>query len=109
MWDRRSGFYRPGEEAALNRYVIDALTVLDRVEEGHEAVRAYAMEERLPHITARTLAVCAPDDHFSLPSLAKFAAALGCGTRVLDGGHVAAPEQVPAEFARTVPDWVGQD
>ncbi|MFF1568097.1 alpha/beta fold hydrolase [Streptomyces sp. NPDC058293] len=106
LWNKRSGFYRPGEEASLTRYVIDALTVLDRVEEGHEAVRAYDMERRLPHLTARTFAVCAPDDHYSLPSLAKFAAALDCETRVLSDGHVAAPEQVPAEFARTVLEWV---
>ncbi|GAA2333471.1 alpha/beta hydrolase [Streptomyces kunmingensis] len=108
LWDRRRGFYRPGEEAALTRYVIDALTVLDRVEEGHESLRRYVMEPRLPQITARTLAVCASGDHFSLPSLPKFAAALGCETRVLSDGHVAAPEQVPAEFARTVLEWVGR-
>ncbi|MFE0476837.1 alpha/beta fold hydrolase [Streptomyces sp. NPDC058947] len=107
MWNRRRGFYQPGEEAALTNYVIDALTVLDRVEEGHESLRRYAMETRLPRITARTLAVCAPRDHYSLPSLAKFAVALGCRTHVLSGGHAAAPEQVPEEFARTVLAWVG--
>ncbi|WP_141208683.1 alpha/beta fold hydrolase [Streptomyces griseorubiginosus] len=106
LWNRRRGFYRAGEEAGLTRYVIDALTVLDRVEEGHQALRRYLMEPRLPHITARTLAVCAPDDHYSLPSLPKFAAALGCETRVLSDGHTAAPEQVPEEFARTVLAWV---
>ncbi|MDU0257235.1 hypothetical protein RVN83_30040 [Streptomyces sp. PU10] len=107
LWDKRRAFYRPGEEAALGRYVGDALTVLDRVEEGHEAVRRYVMEPRLPRITARTFAVCAPHDHCSLPSLAKFAAALGCPTRVLSDGHMAAPEQVPQEFAATVVDWIG--
>ncbi|MEU6676731.1 alpha/beta fold hydrolase [Streptomyces sp. NPDC046925] len=109
LWDRRRRFYRPGEEEALTRYVIDALTVLDRVEEGHESLRRYVMEPRLPHITARTLAVCASGDHFSLPSLPKFAAALGCETRVLSDGHVAAPEQVPVEFAQTILAWVGRD
>ncbi len=108
LWDKRRAFYRPGEEAALGRYVVDALTVLDRVEEGHEAVRRYVMEPRLPQITARTLAVCAPDDHYSRPSLAKFAAALGCPTRLLSDGHVAAPEQVPQEFAATIVDWIGR-
>ncbi|CAL9285330.1 alpha/beta fold hydrolase [Streptomyces sp. SudanB182_2057] len=108
LWDNRRGFYQPGEEAALGRYVIDALTVLDRVEEGHQAVRRYVMEPRLPKITARTLAVCAPDDRFSRPSLPKFAAALGCPTRVLSAGHAAAPEQVPQEFAETVLEWAGR-
>ncbi len=106
LWNRRRGFYREGEEAALNRFMVDALTVLDRVEEGHEAVRRYAMEERLPHVTARTLAVCAPGDHYSLPSLEKFAAALGCETRVLPGGHVPVPEQLPEEFSKVVLEWV---
>ncbi|MFI9776130.1 hypothetical protein ACIHCV_15625 [Streptomyces sp. NPDC051956] len=36
----------------------------------------------------------------------KFAAALGCDTRVLSDGHVAAPEQVPQEFAAVVAEWV---
>ncbi|MFF0465742.1 alpha/beta fold hydrolase [Streptomyces mexicanus] len=108
LWDRRRGFYRPGEEAALGRYVVDALTVLDRVDEGHEAVRRYIMEPRLPQITARTPAVCAPEDHCSRPSPAKCAAALGCPTKVLSGGHVAAPAQVPQEFAETVVDRVGR-
>ncbi|MFD0318214.1 alpha/beta fold hydrolase [Streptomyces flavalbus] len=66
------------------------------------------MEPRLSQITARTLAVCAPDDHYSLPSLAKFAAALGCPTRALSDGHVAAPRQVPQEFAATILDWIGR-
>ncbi|WCN03736.1 alpha/beta fold hydrolase [Streptomyces sp. M92] len=78
------------------------------MEEGHEAVRRYVMEPRLPQITARTLAVCAPDDHSSRPSLAKFAAALGCPTRVLSDGRVAASEQVPQEFAATIADWIGR-
>jgi len=106
LWNRRRAFYRPGEEAALTRYLIDALTVLDRVEEGHVAVHRYGMEDRLPHVTARTLAVCAPEDHYSLPSLEKFAAALGCETRVLSGGHVPMPEQLPEEFAEVILEWV---
>ncbi|MFJ8937249.1 alpha/beta fold hydrolase [Streptomyces sp. NPDC102365] len=72
-------------------------------------MRGYAVEPRLPKITARTLAVRAPDDRFSRPSLAKFAAALGCTARVLSDGHVAAPEQVPREFADVVVEWAGRD
>ncbi|MGW2509083.1 alpha/beta fold hydrolase [Streptomyces scopuliridis] len=106
LWNRRRGFYEEGQEAALSRFMVDALTVLDRVEEGHVAVRHYEMDRRLSHITARTLAVCAPGDHYSLPSLEKFAAALGCETRVLSGGHVPLPEQLPGEFAEVVSQWV---
>lgn len=47
-------------------------------------------------------------DHCSLPSLAMFSAALGCPTRVLSDGHVAAPEQVPQELAATVVEWIGR-
>ncbi|MEU5292495.1 alpha/beta fold hydrolase [Streptomyces umbrinus] len=108
LWNRRRGFYEVGQEAALNRFMVDALTVLDRVEEGHEAVRRYGMDQRLPDITARTLAVCAPGDHYSLPGLEKFAAALGCETRVLSGGHVPLPEQLPEEFAKVVLDWTAR-
>jgi pimeloyl-ACP methyl ester carboxylesterase len=108
LWNRRRGFYADGEEGALTRFMIDALTVLDRVEEGHEAVARYEMDLRLPQVTARTLAVCAPGDHYSLPALPKFAAALGCETRVLPGGHVPVPEQLPGEFAEVVRAWVAQ-
>ncbi|CAM5691012.1 hypothetical protein SGRIM119S_08680 [Streptomyces griseorubiginosus] len=44
--------------------------------------------------------------HYSPPSLPRFAAALGSETRVLSDGRTVAPEQVPEEFARTVPAWV---
>ncbi|MFJ9582705.1 alpha/beta fold hydrolase [Streptomyces acidicola] len=108
LWNRRREFYVSGEEAALTRFMVDALTVLDRVEEGHVAVRQYAMDQRLPGITARTLAVCAPGDHYSLPALKRFAAALGCETRVLSGGHVPVPEQLPGEFAEVVLEWSAQ-
>ncbi|MFF4509323.1 alpha/beta fold hydrolase [Streptomyces sp. NPDC001401] len=105
LWNHRRGFYEEGQEAALNRFMVDALTVLDRVEEGHVAVRGYEMDRRLPDITTRTLAVCAPGDHYSLPALEKFATALGCETRVLSGGHVPLPEQLPGEFAKVVLEW----
>ncbi|MGW1208818.1 alpha/beta fold hydrolase [Streptomyces sp. NPDC002499] len=104
LWNHRREFYRPGEEAALNRFMIDALTVLDRVEEGHVAVRGSMMDQRLPLITARILAVCASGDHYSLPGLEKFAAA-GCETQVIDGGHVPLPEQLPEEFSKHVLEW----
>ncbi|GAB2873712.1 alpha/beta fold hydrolase [Streptomyces mayteni] len=105
---------RPARPHSIERYadaagaLVDALTVLDQVTEGHEAVRRYRMEDRLPQVTARTLAVCAPGDHHALPSLGRLAAALGCPTRLLSGGHVPAPEQKPGEFARVVSDWVAR-
>ena len=105
LWNKRRGFYRPGEEAALNRFMVDALTVLDRVEEGHVAVRGSLMDRRLPHVTARTLAICAEGDHYSLPALERFAAALGCETRIVPDAHVPLPEQRPDAFAAIVLEW----
>ena len=104
LWNRRREFYRPGEEAALNRFMIDALTVLDRVEEGHEAVRRSMLDRRLADVTARILAICAEDDRFSLPALERFAA-LSIETRIVPGGHVPLPEQQPARFAEIVMEW----
>jgi pimeloyl-ACP methyl ester carboxylesterase len=106
LWNGRRGFYQDGEEAALNRFMIDALTVLDRAEEGHQAVRRSMMDQRVPLVTARTLAVCASGDHYSLPELERLAAALGCETRVIPGGHVPVPEQLPEEFSKIVLEWV---
>lgn len=104
LWNGRREFYRPGEEAALNRFMVDALTVLDRVEEGHEAVHRSLLDRRLTQVTARILAICAQDDRFSLPDLEKFAA-LSIETRVVPGGHVPLPEQQPERFAALVNEW----
>ena len=107
LWNRRRGFYRPGEEDSLRCYVIDALTVRDRAEEGHEALSRYPMEDRLPLVTSRTLAICGGDDVYALPSLPRIAAALGCETRVVKGAHVPLPEQRHEEFSALVLEWAG--
>jgi pimeloyl-ACP methyl ester carboxylesterase len=106
LWNRRRAFYHSGEEAALHRFMIDALTVIDRVEEGHVAVRNYHMEQRLPLVRARCLAICGEEDHYSLPSLEKFAQALACETRRIPGAGVPLPEQAPDEFARVLLELV---
>ncbi|MBY8859089.1 alpha/beta hydrolase [Nocardia sp. CA2R105] len=109
LWNNRREFYLPGEEDALNRFMIDALTVLDRVEEGHEAVRRSMLDQRLARVAARTLAICAENDHFSMPALEKFATLHSIPTRVVPGGHVPLPEQQPVEFARIVVEWAAKD
>jgi hypothetical protein len=43
-----------------------------------------------------------------MPALEEIAAALGCETRVLSGGHVPVPEQLPLEFSKVVLDWVAR-
>jgi pimeloyl-ACP methyl ester carboxylesterase len=106
LWNRRRAFYHDGEEAALHRFVVDAVKVLDRVEEGHEAVRRYRMEERIGAVRAPSLAICGEEDHYSLPSLEKFAKALRCETVVVPGAGVPMPEQQPERFAQLVMDTV---
>jgi pimeloyl-ACP methyl ester carboxylesterase len=106
LWNRRRRFYHDGEEAALHRFVVDAVKVLDRVEEGHEAVHRYRMEERIGAVRAPSLAICGEEDHYSLPSLEKFAKALRCETVVVPGAGVPMPEQQPERFAQLVMDTV---
>ncbi|TDC44608.1 alpha/beta hydrolase [Actinomadura sp. KC345] len=106
LWHRRRAFYPPGREDALGRFVIDALAVLDRVEEGHVAVNDYRMEDRLPHIEAPVHLVCGADDAYSMPDQAPMAELLGCTVRAVEGAGVALPEQRPAEFAREVVSFV---
>jgi len=102
LWNRRRDFYHDGEEAALHRFIVDAIRVLDRVEEGHEAVRRYHMDERITAVRARTLAICGAEDHYSMPALERFASTLGCMTVAVQGAGVPLPEQLPDEFARLV-------
>jgi len=106
LWNRRRRFYHDGEEAALHRFVVDAIKALERVEEGHEAVRRYRLDERVTEVRARTLAICGAEDHYSMPALEKFAKALGCPTVAVPGAGVPLPEQRPAEFARLVLETV---
>jgi len=106
LWNRRRRFYHDGEEAALHRFVVDAIKALDRVEEGHEAVRRYRLDERITEVRARTLAICGAEDHYSMPALEKFAKALGCPTVAVPDAGVPLPEQRPEEFARLVLETV---
>ncbi|MFF0717218.1 alpha/beta fold hydrolase [Micromonospora sp. NPDC003816] len=102
LWSRRRGFYSPGEERFLTRFVADALEVADRVEEGHVRVNEYRMEDRLPLVRARTLVLCGADDHYSLPDVPILSRLLACRSVVLADGGVALPEQRPEAFAREV-------
>lgn len=107
LWGRRRHCYRGGNEAALTRYVADALQVIDTVEQGHAAVHAYEMWRRLPRVTTRTLAICGSEDSYRLPDLDKFAKVLRCTTQVVPGMGVAFPEEEPAHFADIIADFVG--
>lgn len=102
LWNRRRHFYEPGQEAALNRFMADALRVLDRAEDGHIAVRLFRMDERLPLITAPATVICGQDDDPSMPSFEPMVAALSAKGHIVPGAGVPFPEQRPDEFARLV-------
>lgn len=106
LWKRRRKYYEPGQEAAMNRFVVDALRVLDRAEDGHIAVRQYRMEERLPLVTAPATVICGEDDQPARPGIAPMAAALNAPVHFVPGAGVPFPEQQPAEFVRLVQEAV---
>lgn len=103
LWARRSGFYPPDRPDLLNRFVADALRVIDRVEEGHEAVNRYRMEDRIKEVRARTLILCGEFDDYSLPDVPKLEAGLAdAGHQIIPGTGVAAVDHRPEEFANAV-------
>ncbi|MEV1177599.1 alpha/beta hydrolase, partial [Nonomuraea sp. NPDC049784] len=106
LWRQRRGFYDAGQEADLTRFVIDALQVVDRLQDGHAAVNAYEMASRLPLVRTPTLLVCGADDAYSLPDQPALAEALGCELKVIDGAGVCLPEQRPDAFAEAVLSFV---
>ena len=68
LWRKRAPYYPADEPELLQRFVIDALKVFDRVEQGHQAVREYAIRERLPRVRIPTLLVCGSQDWNALPA-----------------------------------------
>ncbi len=107
MWQRRQAFYPEDRPDLLTRFVVDALKLGSRVEEGHEAVGRYVMEQRLPLIVAPTLILCGGADRFALPGVEPLAAAIpGSRTLIVPGGMVPMPDQMPEEFARTVLNYL---
>ncbi|MBY8856786.1 alpha/beta fold hydrolase [Nocardia sp. CA2R105] len=102
LWNRRRHFYQTGQDAALTAFVADALRVLERAEDGHIAIRAFLMEQRLPLITAPATVICGQQDDPSMPSVEPLAAALSAKVHVVPDAGVPFPEQRPDEFARLV-------
>jgi len=108
LWGKRAPYYPPDRPDLLERLLIDQLSVLDRVEEGHVAVNAYRMEDRAPLVGVPTLVVCGELDTFSLPDVPALAAALPrCrGTHVLTGVGVPSVDHDPGQFAAVVAEHV---
>ncbi|MBN2124801.1 MAG: alpha/beta hydrolase, partial [Deltaproteobacteria bacterium] len=69
LWQRRAPFYPRNRPDLLTRFVLDALKVWGRVEEGHLAVNRYRMEEKACLIRKPTLVLAGTDDPFSFPRM----------------------------------------
>lgn len=109
LWRNRAPYYPDDRPDLLERLVHDALGVLDRVEEGHAAVNAYRMEERIGSVKAPTLAICGELDRFSLPDLPKLVAAIpGARSATLPGTGVPAVDHRPEQFAAAVREFLAE-
>jgi len=107
LWNKRVSFYPVDRPDLLHRLVRDAVRVHDRVEEGHLAVNAYRMEERIGLVRAAALVVCGELDTFSLPDVPKLMAQLpGASTATLQGVGVPSVEQDPVQFAAVVAEFL---
>lgn len=102
LWSKRISFYRGGEEHLLNAFVGDALSVLDNLEDGHKAVNAFRMEEKIPRVRCPVLLVCGEEDQFSLPDQARLGELFGCVPQIIPEAGVPLPEQEP----RTLVDLI---
>ncbi len=107
LWQRRMPFYPKDRPDLLTRFVMDALKVFDRVEEGHRAVNRYKMEKKVPLIQAPTLVLAGTGDPFSYPRIKPLAENIRhCRTTEISGGMVPMVDQMPGEFARMVIDFL---
>lgn len=110
LWRRRSDFYPPKRPDLLQRYVLDALKVFDRVEDGHHAAHRYVMEEAVGRIAAPTMLLVGTEDPFVFGRHHSLAAAIpDCVVRELVGGMVPMVDQMPSEFAEAVLDFLRVD
>lgn len=107
LWQRRQGFYPPRRPELLEAFVRDALKASGSPEDGHRAVAAYRMEERIHLVTQPTLLIRATDDPFASSHTAELREELA-NARIVDieGGMVPLPDQMPEAFARTVLDFL---
>jgi pimeloyl-ACP methyl ester carboxylesterase len=101
LWQRRQRFYPEGRPDLLARFVRDALRVRDP-EDGHRAVAAYVMEQRVPAIVADVLLVGHGADPYAYPELDTLAAALGQPEQAVIEHGMVPLEHSAAEFATIV-------
>lgn len=107
LWRQRQPYYPAGRPELLNAFVLDALRVIDRVEDGHRAVGAYRMEERIGLVSQPTLVIRAAADPFARDHAVPLCARLSNARLVELAGGVPLPEENPEAFARAVLDFLG--
>jgi pimeloyl-ACP methyl ester carboxylesterase len=106
LWRQRQEFYPEGRGDLLTAFVIDALKAGPRAAGGHWAVTAYRMEDRLPLLTQPTLLLGATRD-VEFHQQEQLRRALPHGQVVeIEGGMVPLPDQMPAEFAAAVLEFL---
>ncbi|WP_300456071.1 alpha/beta hydrolase [Desulfobacula sp.] len=107
LWNKRQPFYPKGRPDLIARFMLDALKVLDQVEEGHHAVNAYKMEEKTRSITSPTLIMAGTEDPFAYPRMDPLSKAIkGSLTAEIEGGMVPMPEQMPDVFSQCILDFI---
>lgn len=107
LWQRRMPFYPKDRPDLLRRFVLDALKVWGRLEEGHRAVNKYRMEDKAPLIKAPTLVLAGTEDPFSYPCMKPLSEAIqGSRTAEIRGGMVPMVDQMPEEFGRIVLEFL---
>jgi len=103
LWQRRQGFYPRDRPDLLHAFVLDALKVGDRLEQGHRAVASYRMEDRLDRVTQPVLVLRAGADPFAAPHAHGLAARLAdARVHEIPDGMVPLPDQLPQAFAHAV-------
>ncbi len=110
LWQTRQAFYPAGRPDLLEAFVCDALKTGGDVEGGHRAVASYRMEDRIGQLRATTLLIRAPEDPFAASHAAELMRHLPPATRArvrdVPGGGVPLPDQLPAEFAQAVLEFL---
>lgn len=103
LWQQRQAFYPQGRPELLEAFVLDALKVGQRVEQGHRAVAAYRMEERIGLVTQPALVLRATADPFAAPHAEHLRRQLSDARLAeIEGGMVPLPDQMPEAFAAAV-------
>ena len=109
LWQRRMAFYPKNRPDLLTRFVIDALKVGERMEEGHRAVGNYKMEDKVHLVKAPALVIAGTEDPFSFPRMKPLSDSIkGSKTAIIKGGMVPMVDQMPENFARVVIEFLGQ-